>query len=314
MGEFYIANEYWFSVFQLVTAMIGMGATLTLKDFRELLLEPKAVASGIGIQMIMVPLLAFATISLFGLAGGIAVGIALISAVPGGSTSNIFTHFAGGNIALSVAITAVTTLACLVSTPIVLELLISSYMPADFVMPKGQIMREIALTLLLPLALGMVILRLFPAIAETFSKACIRLSLLGLLAIVLGAASSGRLDLNAFGFSNVALVVGFILAITLISWLMSRGGLRLSKRDSIAVDMEVAVRNINLGLMLKAIILPAVVGQKDPVGDTVLLALLLYGGVMLFVAGGLIALHRLSGNRAANTQQPGNSQPPVGGV
>ena len=151
MGEFYIANEYWFSVFQLVTAMIGMGATLTLKDFRELLLEPKAVASGIGIQMMMVPLLAFATISLFGLAGGIAVGIALISAVPGGSTLNIFTHFAGGNIALSVAITAVTTLACLVSTPIVLELLISSYMPADFVMPKGQIMREIALTLLLPL-------------------------------------------------------------------------------------------------------------------------------------------------------------------
>jgi len=310
MGEFYIANEYWFSVFQLVTAMIGMGATLTLKDFRELLLEPKAVASGIGIQMILVPLLALATISVFGLAGGIAVGIALISAVPGGSTSNIFTHFAGGNIALSVAITAVTTLACLVSTPIVLELLISSYMPADFVMPKGQIMREIALTLLFPLALGMLILRLFPAIAETFSKACIRLSLLGLLAIVVGAASSGRLDLNAFGFGNVALVVGFILAITLISWLMSWGVLRLSKRDSIAVDMEVAVRNINLGLMLKAIILPAVVGQKDPVGDTVLLALLLYGGVMLFVAGGLIALHRLSGN----TQQPGTSQPPVGGV
>lgn len=299
MGEFYIANEYWFSVFQLVTAMIGMGATLTLKDFRELLLEPKAVASGIGIQMIMVPLLAFATISLFGLAGGIAVGIALISAVPGGSTSNIFTHFAGGNIALSVAITAVTTLACLVSTPIVLELLISSYMPADFVMPKGQIMREIALTLLLPLALGMVILRLFPTIAETFSKACIRLSLLGLLAIVVGAASSGRLDLNAFGFDNVALVVGFILAITLISWLMSRGVLRLSKRDSIAVDMEVAVRNINLGLMLKAIILPAVVGQKDPVGDTVLLALLLYGGVMLFVAGGLIAMHRLKRHKAS---------------
>ena len=299
MGEFYIQNEYWFSVFQLVTAMIGMGATLTVKDFRELLLEPKAVASGTTIQMVIVPLIAFAMISLFGLAGGIAVGLALIASVPGGSTSNIFTHFAGGNIALSVAITAVTTLACLFSTPIVLDLLISGYMPGDFVMPKAKIMKEIALTLLLPLGLGMLVLKLLPNIAEKFSKWCIRISLAGLLAIVVGAASSGRLDLKAFGFDNVALIIGFILLVTFISWMLSWGLLRLSKRDSIAVDMEVAVRNINLGLMLKAIIFPAVLGQKDPVGDTVLLALLLYGGVMLFVAGALIALHRLKGHKAA---------------
>lgn len=302
MGEFYIANEYWFSVFQLVTAMVGMGATLTLKDFRELLLEPKAVASGTVIQMVMVPMMAFAVISAFGLAGGIAVGLALISSVPGGSTSNIFTHFAGGNIALSVAITAVTTLACLFSTPIVLDLLISGYMPGDFVMPKAQIMKEIALTLLLPLGIGMLVLQFLPKIAENFSKWCIRISLVGLLGIVVGAASSGRLDLKAFGFDNVALVVGFILVITLMSWLVSWGLLRLSKRDSIAVDMEVAVRNINLGLMLKAIIFPAVLGQKDPVGDTVLLALLLYGGVMLFVAGALIALHRLKGQKNNQSQ------------
>ncbi|KZZ41552.1 hypothetical protein A3759_15310 [Thalassolituus sp. HI0120] len=301
MGEFYIANEYWFSVFQLVTAMVGMGATLTLKDFRELLLEPKAVASGTVIQMVMVPLMAFAVISAFGLAGGIAVGLALISSVPGGSTSNIFTHFAGGNIALSVAITAVTTLACLFSTPIVLDLLISGYMPGDFLMPKAQIMKEIALTLLMPLGIGMLVLQFLPKIAENFSKWCIRISLVGLLGIVVGAASSGRLDLKAFGFDNVALVVGFSLAITLASWLISSGILRLSKRDSIAVDMEVAVRNINLGLMLKAIIFPAVLGQKDPVGDTVLLALLLYGGVMLFMAGALITVHRFTRHKIAST-------------
>lgn len=297
MGAFYIQNEYWFSVFQLVTAMIGMGATLTVKDFRELLLEPKAVASGTTIQMVIVPLIAFAMISLFGLAGGIAVGLALIASVPGGSTSNIFTHFAGGNIALSVAITAVTTLACLFSTPIVLDLLISGYMPGDFVMPKAKIMKEIALTLLLPLGLGMLILKLLPNIAEKFSKWCIRISLVGLLGIVVGAASSGRLDLKAFGFDNVALIIGFILLVTFISWMLSWGLLRLSKRDSIAVDMEVAVRNINLGLMLKAIIFPAVLGQKDPVGDTVLLALLLYGGVMLFMAAGLIGAHRFKDHK-----------------
>lgn len=292
MGAFYIEHEYWFSVFQLVTAMIGMGATLTIKDFRELMLEPKPVASGTLIQMVIVPLVAFVFIWGFGLVGGIAVGIALIAAVPGGSTSNIFTHFARGNTALSVAITAVTTLACLFSTPLVLDLLISGYMPGNFVMPKGQIMKEIALTLLLPLALGMLILRLFPGIAERFSKWCIRTSLLGLTGIVVGAASSGRLDLKAFGLDNVALIIGFILVMALVSWLISWGLLRLSKRDATAVDMEVVVRNINLGLMLKALLFPAILGQKDPIGDTVLLALLLYGGAQIFIAAGLIAIRR----------------------
>lgn len=292
MGTFYIQHEYWFSVFQLVTAMIGMGATLTPKDFRELLIEPKAVASGTLIQLIIVPLIALLFISLFGLTGGIAVGLALIVAVPGGSTSNIFTHFAKGNIALSVAITAVTTLACLFTTPFILDLLISRYMPDDFVMPKVQIMQEIALTLLLPLALGMLYLRFLPATAEAFSKWSIRISMLGLLMIVIGAISSGRLDIKIFGIDNVALMVLFIITMALVSWLISWGILRLSHSDATAVDMEVVVRNINLGLMLKALLFPAVLGQVDPIGDKVLLSLLLYGGLQIFAAAVLIAIRR----------------------
>lgn len=292
MGSLYIQYEYWFSAFQLITAMVGMGATLTPKDFKELMLEPKAVSSGTAIQIVVVPTIAWLFISAFGLAGGVAVGLALIASVPGGSTSNIFTHFARGNIALSVAITAVTTLACLFTTPFILDLLIANYMPAEFVMPKAHIMKEIALTLLLPLALGMLYLKLFPSTAEQFSKWAIRASMFGLLMIVIGASASGRLDLEVFGYFNVFLIVFFILAMGVVSWLISWGLLRLSHADATAVDMEVVVRNINLGLMLKALLFPAVLGQVDPVGDMVLLALLLYGGLQMFVAAALIALRR----------------------
>ncbi|WP_299980830.1 bile acid:sodium symporter [uncultured Pseudoteredinibacter sp.] len=292
MGSLYIQYEYWFSAFQLITAMVGMGATLTPKDFKELMLEPKAVSSGTAIQILVVPAIAWLFISAFGLAGGVAVGLALIASVPGGSTSNIFTHFARGNIALSVAITAVTTLACLFTTPFILDLLIANYMPVEFVMPKAHIMKEIALTLLLPLALGMLYLKLFPSTAEQFSKWAIRASMFGLLMIVVGASASGRLDLQLFGYFNVFLIVFFILAMGVVSWLISWGLLRLSHADATAVDMEVVVRNINLGLMLKALLFPAVLGQVDPVGDMVLLALLLYGGLQMFVAAALIALRR----------------------
>ena len=292
MGNIYIQHEYWFSVFQLVTAMIGMGATLTPRDFRELLLEPKAVASGTLIQLLIVPLIAFAFISVFGLAGGVAVGFALIAAVPGGSTSNVFTHFAKGNIALSVAITAITTLACLFTTPLILELLIKSYMPADFVMPRFLIMKEIALTLLLPLSLGMIFLHYLPKYADAFSKWSVRISMVGLLMIVVGASLSGRLDLKAFGFDNVALIVVFILTLAIISWFISWGILKLPLADATAVDMEIVVRNINLGLMLKALLFPAVLGKADTLGDMALLALLLYGGLQIFVAMALIGIRR----------------------
>ncbi len=293
MGTFYIEHEYWFAVFQLVTAMLGMGATLTPKDFREVMLEPKAVTSGSLIQMLLVPLVAFIFMQIFGIVGGVAVGIALIVAIPGGTSSNIFTHFARGNIALSITITALTTLACLVTTPLILEVLIAKYMPAEFVMPRGQIMKEIALTLLLPLAIGMGFLRFLPDSAETFSKWCVRGSLLGLVMIVVGSTMSGRLDVEAFGVTNMLLIILLILTLALASWLVCRA-LGLSSYDSTAIDMEVVVRNVNLGVMLKASLFPAVIGQPDPIGDLVLFSLLLYGGLQMLIAAVLIGWRRRS--------------------
>lgn len=291
MGDIYVQYEYWIAVFQLVLAMLGMGATLTLGHFREVLLEPKAVSIGTAIQLVLVPTIAYLCINAFGIVGGVAVGVALIAAIPGGTVSNIFTHFARGNTALSITITALTTLACLVTTPLILDFLIAQYMPADFVMPRGQVMREIAWTLLLPLVLGMVYLRVFPSTADMFSKWCVRGSLLGIAAIVIGSSMSGRLDAAAFGFGNLATIALFLSALALASWLACKG-LGLSPRDATAIDMEVVVRNINLGVLIKASLFPAIPGQADPIGDMVLFSLLAYGGIQLLVAGAIIFMRR----------------------
>lgn len=291
MGLFYLEHEYWFAVFQLVLAMLGMGATLAVRDFREILLEPKAVLSGSGIQLLVVPLAAFLFIYAFGIVGGVAVGIALLAAIPGGTTSNIFTHFARGNVALSITITALTTIACLATTPFVLELLIADYMPATFVMPRVQMMTEIALSLLLPLAVGMAYLRFAPGSAAIFSTWCIRGSLLGVVLIIIGSALSGRLDAEAFGVTNMFLMALLIVTLAGVSWLVCRV-IGLSGADCTAIEMEVVVRNINLGIMLKASLFPAIVGQPDPIGDMVLFSLLAYGSLQLLIAAGLISWGR----------------------
>ena len=294
MGAFYVEYEYWFAVFQLVMAMFGMGATLSLRDFRDVVREPRSVSIGLAVQIVLVPLAAFVFLRALGVGDGVAIGLALIAAIPGGTTSNIFTFFARGNSALSISITGLTTLACLLTTPLILTLLISDSLPADFSMPTGQIVTEIGFTLLLPLGLGMLYLYLYPRTAVAVSKWCIRASLLGILLIVIGSIAAERLNLEVFGMGNVMLVVFFALLLMTTGWLAPRM-FGLSRADSTAIEFEVIVRNTNLGVLLKASLFPASAGATAQLGDSVLFTLLLYGGLQLAVAPVMIKLYRPSG-------------------
>lgn len=293
MGEIYVEYEYWFAAFQLVFAMLGMGATLTVSDFAQVLKAPKSVTIGTTMQLMFVPLVAYLFIHVAGIIGGVAVGIALIAAIPGGTTSNIFTYMARGNSPLSISITAITTLACLATTPFILKLLITEYLPADFSMPTAQIVNDIALTLLLPLVVGMLVLRAAPSIAEPFSKWCIRLSLIGIALIIFGSSSAGRLNIEAFGGDNVLLVTVFVVVLTIAGWLAPKL-FGLVKSDVTAIEMEVVVRNVNLGVLIKASMFPVVVGASNTIGDMVLFTVLLYGAVQMLVAGAVIFLCRRS--------------------
>lgn len=306
MAELYIAHEYSIAALQLILAMLGMGATLTGRDFQDIARGPVPIAAGTGVQLLVVPLLAFLFISWPGVTPGVAIGIALIAAIPGGTVSNIFTYLARGDIALSISVTTLTTLACLVTTPLILDLLIGQQLPADFVMPKLGIVFEIGLTLLLPLLLGMLFLRYYPRSAPTFSLWCIRGSLLGVLLIVIGSLIAGRLDLAAFGAGNAVLVALFAIALAFAGWLVPRLT-GMSRRKATAIEIEVVVRNINLGVLLKVSIFPASDPTLAPIGDLVLFTLLLYGGLQLIIGAALIRLRR--GKNAAQTITASGKEP-----
>ena len=291
MGELYIKYEYWVAAFQLVFAMLGMGATLTIKDFQDVLRIPRSVSIGVLIQLIIVPLTAFAFISATNLTTGVLVGIALIAAIPGGTTSNIFTYMAKGNIPLSISITGITTLACLVTTPLILTLLATNHLPESFTMPTQSIVTDILFTLLLPLGIGMALLNYVPKYAINISKWSIRLSLLGILAIVIGSSSAGRLNLDAFGTTNLLWVAGLITSLTIISWVSAKL-FKLSRPDSTAIEMEVIVRNVNLAVLIKASLFPVVVGTTNTIGDMMLFTILLYGGLQMLISFVLIGLRR----------------------
>lgn len=276
MGNFYTSNEYWFAVFQLVTAMFGMGAALTISDFRKVFSQPLPATCGTLIQLVFVPLFSWFFIVAMDLSPGMAIGIALIASVPGGSSSNIFTYFAKGNVTLSISITIITTTACLFTTPFVLNLLAVDHMPSNFEMPTLEIVREIAFTLLTPLLLGMAVLKATPQIATQISRWSIRASVMGLIMITVGSATSGRLDIEKFGHANLLAMLLFVTLLVLVGWLLPRL-IRLKRSDSVAIELEVVVRNVNLGIMLKALLFPVIIGTGNQIGDTVLFCLLIYG-------------------------------------
>jgi BASS family bile acid:Na+ symporter len=293
MFELYVRHEWWFAAVQLALAMLGMGATLSVTDFVGVFRQPRAFVTGALVQIIGTPLLALALNAALGLPPGIAFGLLLVSAMPGGAMSNVATYFAKGSVALSIALTAVITLACIATTPLVLRLLAGDVMRADFVMPVGAIAIDIAVCLLVPLLLGMAIGTLLGSTARRGAMArwCIRLSLTVVLCIAIGSAGAGRLQVGAESQTPLA-------AIALLAVLCQVAGtvpgllLGLPRAELAAIAIENSIRNTNLALLLKASLFPVVPGVADPLADGVLFAALLYAGLSGPLSIPLILGHR----------------------
>ena len=292
MSDIYLRYEYWLAFTQLLLAMLGMGATLRLGDFIAVARIPKAFCVGLGIQLLLVPVVVAIVLHLFELDPGIAVGLAILAAIPGGTTSNIYTFFAKGHVALSIAITALTTVACLITVPLILKLLITPYVPAGFSLPVVKIAVETTLAILLPLVIGMFILRKAPVAATTISRWSIRASLGVIVLIILGASSSGRLDWNAFGSFNALVLTGFTFLLMLLGLIIPKL-FSLPRVDIVAIDMEVTVRNINLAVLIIASLFPVTNASTSTLGSMALFTVLAYGAVMMAPAVILIFTNRV---------------------
>lgn len=111
--------------------MLGMGLTLTFKDFGEVTKNPKAVIVGVILQYVVMPVIAFLLVQAFRLPPDLAIGVILVGCCPGGTSSNVITFLAKGNTALSVACTTLSTLLAPILTPAVFYLFASQWLQVD---------------------------------------------------------------------------------------------------------------------------------------------------------------------------------------
>jgi BASS family bile acid:Na+ symporter len=288
----YAHYEYYLAATLLISAMLGMGATLNMGDFRRVFHAPQGVLLMLGMQLLLTPLLAIGLARVLGVPQGIAVGMLVVAAIPGGLFSNMFTYFARGNVALSISATAVCTLGCLITTTLVLKMYGASQVPDDFEMPVGRVLFEITCCLLLPLALGMLSRRYLPRIYERLGTFCIRVSVVLLLVIIVGSITSGRLDMSAYGWRSITAMIAFGIISYYVCFPLGFL-MRMPTNDMVTIGLEVVVRNAHLGILLKASLFPAIAGVADPVADSVLFVILFYGGVSLVIGVAVVVIRRL---------------------
>jgi BASS family bile acid:Na+ symporter len=278
----YADLEYFLSIGLLSTAMLGMGATLTFADFRKVAQIPQAMLLMYLVQVVISPIIALGIARLLHLPPGITLGLVFIAALPGGLCSNIFTYLGKGNIALSVSATALTSLTCLVTTSVILRVAGGTNLPSRFQIPTDVVITEIILCMILPLVVGMVIRQFAVNHYRLIGKFAIRVSMVLLVVFAVAAINSGHIRAADYGWRPP---LAFFLFCCANLWVCYGIGslARMPANDRFTIGLECVVRNVQLGVLLKAILFPP--GSSDLIGDAILYTLLIYGSLSISVAG-----------------------------
>jgi len=286
MFDWYPGYEYHFARTQLVLFTLGMGMTLSVADFVEIVRRPISFASGLIGQLFVIPFVAVAINAIGDFEPGIAVGLILVAAMPGGALSKFFAYFGRGNMALSISLTGVSTLLSLITVPVMLQLLAAQHID-NFEMPVDAIMIDFALCLLLPLALGLVVSRVWHEHRLLLSKFCIRIGLIVVIVMVAGSLGSGRIQPGAYGWSVPIAIILFCVIGQQLNMLPFYV-LRWPRRDRLAVGIEVTMRNMNLALLIKA----QLFRETDELGNGVLFVILFYAAAAMGAGLPLALNHR----------------------
>lgn len=243
-GIFGIVKTSWIS-YLLGAVMFGMGLTLNLQDFKIVFSRPKDIIIGCIAQFTIMPLLAWTLAKTFGLPTELAVGVVLVGCCPGGTASNVITYLAGGDLALSVGMTGVSTLLAPVMTPFLTWLLVGTTVDVN---PVAMFM-SIVQVVILPIALGLIVKEFFPKATRRVNKFLPAFSTLAIAAIVAAVVSANSANLMTCGFIIILVVILHNLCGFALGYLLGRIlGLTHPKRT--AISIEVGMQNSGLACSL----------------------------------------------------------------
>jgi BASS family bile acid:Na+ symporter len=293
----------------LAFIMFGVALEIRVENFRELWRKPKIALIGIGSQFILLPALTFLVTFLFRsyITPGVALGMILVAACPGGNISNFISSLAKGNIALSVTLTAFATLAAMVMTPLNFnfwgELYVhnfadgSSELVRDLQIPFIEVFKTIFILLGIPLMIGMWFRWKFPKITARISKPIKLASIFIFMAmVVLAFIKNSEYFLDHIKW--IFIIVLFHNALALTTGYSIASIFKLSKQNRKTISIETGIQNSGLALVL--LFNTAIFPEDLPIGGLAFIAA--WWGIWHILAGMGIAFIWSKGKLDSNIE------------
>lgn len=215
------------------------------QDFKGIVKAPKSVIVGVVAQYTIMPLLAFRLASVFQLPPEVAVGVILVGCCPGGTASNVMTFLARGNTALSVTITAFSTILAPILTPALTLLFASKWLPVS----AADMFLSIVQIILIPIVLGIIVRIFFYKQVEKSEKALPLISVIGIVAVAAAVVAVNTDEIATTGLLIFSVVILHNILGLLIGFLLGKL-LRLEFNDQKTISIEVGMQNSGLGSAL----------------------------------------------------------------
>ncbi|MBE2241449.1 MAG: bile acid:sodium symporter family protein [Burkholderiaceae bacterium] len=263
----------------LAFIMFSLGLGLTPGDFRRILAQPRALLVGVVCHFVLLPLVCWLMLQALGIGGVFAVGFMILAACFTGSTSNLLTYLARGDVALALSFTAVASVLTIFTLPLIVTWALGHFLGAARAVdvPVGLMMGQVALVLGLPVSIGMAARHRYTAWALRFEPRATKVATLLFVLIVVAAVVKNwallRDNFNTLAPFAVVLNLGMLALGFAVAW-----AARLSYRQSVTLGIETAVQNAALALVIASTVL----GNDAMAIPGAVYGVLMYGGGLLF--------------------------------
>tara|TARA_R110002126_G_scaffold10615_35_gene48981 strand:+ start:511 stop:1368 length:858 start_codon:yes stop_codon:yes gene_type:complete len=239
----------------LAFIMFALGLGLTFADFARVARNPRDFLIGAASQLVLLPAVAFALVSLWSLPPELALGVMIIAAAPGGVTSNILTAFARGDVALSISLTAVISLVCVVTIPFIVVFAHGWFVGGDAMadVSVGKTAISVFAIVTVPVLLGLSFRRFATGFALKFERMAGRISTVLFVVVLLGAIFKERDNIVAYfaqaGLVTLALNVAMMVLAYLVARIFASGA-----KQRIAISIECGLQNGTLAIAVATLL------------------------------------------------------------
>lgn len=240
----------------LIIIMLGMGLSLVWDDFKRILIYPKAIFVGLFNQLVILPLIGFGLVSVFPLAPEIAIGVMILAACPGGPTSNLISHLAKGDLALSVSLTAASSFITILTIPFIINFALIRFLD------EGQIIQlnvvetivQIFAIIVIPIAIGMLIRKYKNSFATKMARPVRIASGFVLALVIVGILIKENEKIISY-FQQAGIVTLCLNALTMLVGFYSAKIFKIKYEQAISISIESGIQNGTLAISIAVVLL-----------------------------------------------------------